>query len=141
MTQKLKAFFNGVCFTRSTDRSYTHVIIVRNKGQEWEAVRWAGCLELAQKALTQFKRYDEIRIIPVNNTEKNNTEKRDIGYVSVRRDDVESRQGFKPSVKACTDKKCPDLKKEEYNGVIRKICGVNDRIPGNLWKCPREVIE
>lgn len=141
MTQKLKAVFDGACFTRSTDRTYTHVIIVKNKGFAWADVRWAGSLELAQKALSQFKRYDEIRIIPVNKMGKDNLEKREMGYVSVRRDDVADRSGFKPSVKACTEKRCPDLKKEEYNGVIRKICGVNDRIPGNLWKCPREVIE
>jgi hypothetical protein len=65
------------------------------------------------------------------------TEKRDIGYVSARCGEL--REGFVPSVKACTQKKCPDLKEEKYSGVRRKICGINGRIPGNLGKCPKEV--
>jgi hypothetical protein len=66
------------------------------------------------------------------------TDKRNVGYVSTRGDPVETE--FKPSVKNCSKKKCPDLKEEEYAGVRRKICGVNERIPGNLGKCPKEVM-
>ena len=68
------------------------------------------------------------------------SEKRDIGYVSTRGSCGREGDGFKPSVKACTLAKCPDLKEEEYAGVRRKICGVNERIPGNLGKCPKEVM-
>lgn len=67
------------------------------------------------------------------------TEKRDIGYVSARGNCCIEGGGFKPSVKACTHADCLDLKEEDYNGVRRKICGVNGRIPGNLGKCPKEV--
>jgi len=67
------------------------------------------------------------------------TDKRDIGYVSTRGEPGTS-GGFKPSVKACMKRECPDLKEEEYCGVRRKICGVNNRIHGNLGKCPKEVI-
>lgn len=66
------------------------------------------------------------------------TNKRDIGYVSTRGDPVET--SFKPSVKACTDAGCTELTVEEYGGVRRKVCGVNNRIPGNLGKCPKEVL-
>jgi len=64
------------------------------------------------------------------------TDKRDIGYVSARGDPVET--GFKPSVEACSKRKCPELKEEVYQGIRRKICSINDRIPGNLGKCPKE---
>jgi len=68
------------------------------------------------------------------------TEQRDVGYVSARGDCCREGDGFKPSVKTCKQNKCPDLKEEEYCGVRRKICGINGRIPGNLGKCPKEVL-
>jgi len=66
------------------------------------------------------------------------TDKRDLGYVSARGDPVKT--GFTPSVEACGKRKCPELKEEVYQGTRRRICGINGRIPGNLGKCPKEVL-
>lgn len=64
---KLTATYEGQTFKRSTDRTYTHVLIARDKGEAWKAVSWAGSLTLAQKRINEFTRADrEVKIIPVN---------------------------------------------------------------------------
>ena len=64
---KLKATFEGQTFKRSTDRTYTHVVIIKNAGEAWKAVSWAGSLALAQKRISEFLRSGrEIKIIPVD---------------------------------------------------------------------------
>lgn len=67
-------------------------------------------------------------------------EKRDVGYVTSRGECPLTRTGFKPSVKACKERGCKELTEEDYGGVRRMICGINTRIPGNLGKCPKEVM-
>jgi hypothetical protein len=72
MSRKLTATFEGHTFTRKTDRTYTHVLIGRSfdgiPGDPWEALSWAGSLALANKkqASNEFRRYAELKIIPVN---------------------------------------------------------------------------
>ena len=51
---KLTATYEGQTFKRSTDRTYTHVIIVKDEGKAWKAVSWAGSLVLAQKRISEF---------------------------------------------------------------------------------------
>lgn len=64
---KLTATYEGNTFKRSTDRTYTHVVIVRDDGEAWEAKSWAGSFDLAQKRISEFTRKGrEIKIIPVN---------------------------------------------------------------------------
>lgn len=64
---KLTATFGNQKFTRTTDRTYTHVLIARNTGEEWKAVSWAGSLFLAQKRVSEFARVGrEVRIIEVD---------------------------------------------------------------------------
>lgn len=52
---------------------------------------------------------------------------------------------FKPSVKTCQEKACPKLKDDyligKTSGKTRKVCSVNNRIPGNLSKCPFQAAE
>lgn len=43
---------------------------------------------------------------------------------------------FHPSVKACSERKCPHLVKKEQSGVNRNVCDIEDRIPGNIFECP-----
>ena len=63
---KLTATYEGQIFKRSTDRTYTHVIIIKNYGEAWKAVSWAGSLALAQKRVNEFTRAGrEVKIIPV----------------------------------------------------------------------------
>jgi hypothetical protein len=65
---KLTATHEGRTFKRSTDRTYTHVVITREAGEAWKAVSWAGSLILAQKRISEFTRAGrEIKIIPVDN--------------------------------------------------------------------------
>lgn len=66
--------------------------------------------------------------------------KRDRGYVTARGECPLTRAGFKLSVKACEDRGCTELVKEEYAGIHRKVCNVNNRIPGNLGKYPLVVL-
>lgn len=64
---KLTATYEGQTFKRSTDRTYTHVIITRDEGEAWKAVSWAGSLALAQKRPNEFTRENrEVKIIPVD---------------------------------------------------------------------------
>lgn len=64
---KLTATYQGQTFKRSTDRTYTHVLIVKDEGEAWEAKSWAGSLTLAQKRVNEFTRAGrEVKIIPVN---------------------------------------------------------------------------
>jgi len=64
---KLTATHEGQTFKRSTDRTYTHVIITRDDGEAWKAVSWAGSLLLAQKRISEYLRVGrEIKIIPVD---------------------------------------------------------------------------
>ncbi len=67
-------------------------------------------------------------------------DKRDIGYETTRGMCPASYTGYKPSVAACKKRKCEELVEEEYQGIKRKICNVNNRIPGNLARCPLDVI-
>jgi len=74
-TRKLKAVYGGQTFTRTTHRTYTHVVIGRNltplhegqrAGPDGVAIAWSGRLDLAQeqkKRLAGFWR--EIEIIEV----------------------------------------------------------------------------
>lgn len=72
MPKKLTATFEGLVFSRKTDRTYTHVLIGRSldgiPGDPWEALSWAGSLALANKKLasSEFRRYGELKIIPVD---------------------------------------------------------------------------
>ncbi len=66
--------------------------------------------------------------------------KRDIGYETTRGICPASYTGFKPSVAACKQRKCKELIEEEYQGIHRKICNINNRIPGNLARCPLEIL-
>lgn len=64
---KLTATHEGQTFKRSTDRTYTHVIIVKDEGEAWKAKSWAGSFDLAQKRISEFTRAGrEIKIIPVD---------------------------------------------------------------------------
>jgi hypothetical protein len=64
---KLTATYEGNTFKRSTDRTYTHVIIAKELGEAWKAKSWAGSFDLAQKRISEFTRAGmEIKIIPVN---------------------------------------------------------------------------
>jgi hypothetical protein len=64
---KLTATYEGQTFKRSTDRTYTHVLIIKNDGEAWKAVSWAGSLALAQKRIREYLRAGrEIKIIPVD---------------------------------------------------------------------------
>lgn len=64
---KLIATYEGQTFKRSTDRTYTHVVIVKDEGVAWKAKSWAGSLILAQKRISEFTMPGrEIKIIPVN---------------------------------------------------------------------------
>lgn len=68
-------------------------------------------------------------------------DKRDIGYETTRGIcPAVGYTGYKPSVAACKKRKCTELIEEEYQGIHRKICNVNNRIPGNLARCPLEVL-
>ncbi|MFA7205005.1 MAG: hypothetical protein WC102_01615 [Saccharofermentanales bacterium] len=66
---KLTAEYEGIKFTRTTNRTYTHVIIVRNPSEAWGAISWAGSYELAMKRLNSklVSSYKETKIIPVSN--------------------------------------------------------------------------
>lgn len=66
---KLIAEYEGIKFSRTTDRAYTHVIIVRNLPYAWAAISWAGSYELAVKRThtKDVSKYNEVKIIPVNN--------------------------------------------------------------------------
>ena len=65
---KLTATYEGQTFKRSTDRTYTHVLIARDLGEAWEAKSWAGSLVLARKRVNEFTRAGrEVKIIPVDN--------------------------------------------------------------------------
>lgn len=66
---KLIAEYEGIKFSRTTDRTYTHVIIVRNLPYAWAAISWAGSYELAVKRAhaKDVSKYSEVKIIPVNN--------------------------------------------------------------------------
>lgn len=72
MSRKLTATFEGQTFTRSTDRTYTHVLIGKYfdgiAGDDWTPLSWAGSLALANKKLasSEFRRYAELKIIEVN---------------------------------------------------------------------------
>ena len=69
---KLTATYEGQTFKRSTDRTYTHVIIIKNDGEAWKAVSWAGSLLLAQKRVNEFTRAGrEVKIIPVDEEQMN----------------------------------------------------------------------
>lgn len=99
----------------------------------------AGELVILRKPDETLEEYEERKQLVEDEEFR---KKREIGYISARGECAlvrEQMDGFKPSVKACADRECPNLKEEEYGGVVRKICGVNDRIPGNLGKCPLEV--
>jgi hypothetical protein len=64
---KLTATYKDQNFKRSTDRTYTHVIIIKEEGTAWKAVSWAGSFDLAQKRISEFTRANrEIKIIPVD---------------------------------------------------------------------------
>lgn len=64
---KLTATHEGQTFKRSTDRTYTHVLIVRDQGEAWKAVSWAGSLLLAQKRVNEFTMAGrEVKIIPTD---------------------------------------------------------------------------
>lgn len=67
---KLTATYEGNVFKRSTDREYTHIIIGRafdgKPGESWKSLSWAGNLDLANRRLNEFKRYGELKIIPVD---------------------------------------------------------------------------
>lgn len=64
---KLTATHKGQTFKRSTDRTYTHVIIVKDEGEAWKAKSWAGSFDLAQKRISEFTIPGrEVKIIPVN---------------------------------------------------------------------------
>lgn len=64
---KLTATYEGQTFKRSTDRTYTHVLIIKNAGEAWKAVSWAGSLALAQKRISEYLRAGrEVKIIPVD---------------------------------------------------------------------------
>ncbi|MGB9938216.1 hypothetical protein [Methanosarcina sp.] len=64
---KLTATYNGQTFKRSTDRTYTHVLITRDEGETWEAKSRAGSLTLEQKRINEFtKENREVKIISVN---------------------------------------------------------------------------
>ena len=52
--------------------------------------------------------------------------------------------GAKPSTKVCREAACIELKVYVLdNGLGRKqyYCGITDKVPGNMYKCPLEVIE
>ena len=64
---KLTATYEGQTFKRSTDRTYTHVLIIKNAGEAWKAVSWAGSLLLAQKRINEFTMAGrEVKIIPTD---------------------------------------------------------------------------
>lgn len=74
-TRKLTARFGDLVFTRTTHRTYTHVIIARNltpkhEGQladgRWQALHWCGSLALAQEQKRKTLGFwNEVEIIPV----------------------------------------------------------------------------
>ena len=66
MTRKLTATYEGQTFKRSTDRNYTYVVIGRYNSGDVQALSWAGSYDLATKRLNEFKRYNDLKIIPVN---------------------------------------------------------------------------
>lgn len=64
---KLTATYEEQTFKRSTDRTYTHVLIIKDEGEAWRAVSWAGSLLLAQKKIKEFTREGrEVKIIPTD---------------------------------------------------------------------------
>lgn len=64
---KLTATYNGRTFKRSSERAYTHVVIIRDQGEDWKAVSWASRPDLAQKKVNEYTRAGrEIKIIPVD---------------------------------------------------------------------------
>lgn len=55
-------------FTRMTDRNYTHVVLVKDEDKStWSAYSWASSLKLAERKVTQAKKYAKNREVKLVN--------------------------------------------------------------------------
>lgn len=45
---------------------------------------------------------------------------------------------FVPSTRACAARKCPDLVRIRWHGRYQRLCGLTEKIPGNMRVCPKE---
>jgi hypothetical protein len=68
---------DGVIATRTTARTYTHVVCVQRQDSTWGAVQWAGRYDLAQTYASQYRgwiaqgvrEWKAVSIVSVNGTQ------------------------------------------------------------------------
>jgi len=74
MARKITVNYEGLTFTRTTDRDYSHVVIVKNPRpgvwmkdpETWQAYTWCGRPDLAAKKEREaLKAYQDVKVLPV----------------------------------------------------------------------------
>ncbi len=74
MARKYRVKYGEVEFTRTTDRTYTHLVIVKNprpgvwmeNPETWQAYTWCGRPDLAgKKEREALKAYQDVKVLPV----------------------------------------------------------------------------
>ena len=66
MRHTYTAKYEGMVFTRTTSRIYTHVVVRSRNGSAWDAIAWAGRAELAARQAQAWRSKfpgDEVRVI------------------------------------------------------------------------------